>query len=186
MGGMAAPPVRVAPDRRRRRGAVLAVNRTDLDADPIQSKLPTSRTGRASRKRSEPNRSRNRHSILSSCAFRPHRSLRCNILRRCHADDHAIVRLPAPIFDRSTLPQPYRLARHDVATLEMPSSSRETRLRTPIARLWSFRPQYAVGPYVLSASPLASRCDIREEPMSMLIGTRIAKQRDARELFVFD
>lgn len=75
---------------------------------------------------------------------------------------------------------------HDVATLEMRSSSRETRLRTPIARLWSFRPQYAVGPYVLNASPLASRCEIREEPMSMLIGTRIAKQRDARELFVFD
>ena len=60
MGGMAAPPVRVAPDRRRRRGAVLAVNRCDLDADSIQSKLPTSRTGRASRTRSEPNRSRNR------------------------------------------------------------------------------------------------------------------------------
>lgn len=184
---MAAPPVRVAPDRRRRRGAVLAVNRSDLDADPIQSKLPTSRTGRASRTRSEPNRSRNR--AIRSCRLvhlRPHRSLRCNILRRCHADDHAIVRLPAPIFDRSTLPQPYRLARHDVATLEMRSSSRETRLRTPIARLWSFRPQYAVGPYVLNASPLASRCEIREEPMSMLIGTRIAKQRDARELFVFD
>lgn len=60
MGGMAAPPVQVAPDRRRRRGAVLAVNRSDLDADPIQSKLATSRTGRASRTRSEPNRSRNR------------------------------------------------------------------------------------------------------------------------------
>lgn len=60
MGGMAAPPVRVAPDRPRRRGAVLAVNRSVLDADPIQSKLPTSRTGRASRTRSEPNRSRNR------------------------------------------------------------------------------------------------------------------------------
>lgn len=104
---------------------------------------------------------------------------------RAWRTDHAIVRLPAPIFGRSTL-QPYRLARHDVATLEMRSSSRETRLRTPIARLWSFRPQYAVAPYVLNASPLASRCDIREEPMSMLIGTRIAKQRDARELFVFD
>lgn len=56
---------------------------------------------------------------------------------RAWRTDHAIVRLPAPIFGRSTL-QPYRLARHDVATLEMRSSSRETRLRTPIALYEAF------------------------------------------------
>lgn len=49
-----------------------------------------------------------------------------------------------------------------------------------------FRPQHAMAPYMLNASPLAGRCDIREETASMVVSTRVAKQWNTRKFFIFD
>lgn len=43
-----------------------------------------------------------------------------------------------------------------------------------------------MAPYMLNASPLAGRCDIREETASMVVRTRVAKQWNTRKFLIFD